>query len=217
MTKIAIVDDSLLLLQNLKEDLEAAQLEIVFIAANGVFCLENLSRLSEKSLPEVILMDISMPKLDGIMTTAQVRSLYPSVQVVMLTSSDEDHKILEAIKVGAKGYLLKEEPTDKIVKAIENVKAGGTELTPSVARKVFNFLQQTLVISDEQIQKKDRAIDLLTKREQEILLYLVDGLTYQHIADKIYVTLHTLKRHISNIYDKLEVSNKMQAINKIKS
>ncbi|TAH20262.1 MAG: DNA-binding response regulator [Cytophagales bacterium] len=218
MTKIAIVDDSLLLLQNIREDLEATtKFEIVFTAANGILCLESLARLSLESLPHVVLMDISMPKLDGIATTTHIRALYPSVQVIMLTSSDEDNKILEAIKAGAKGYLLKEEPVTKIVTAIENVRGGGTELTTSIARKVFNFLQQTLIISDQQTQKKEKAIDLLTKREQEILLYLVDGFTYQSIADTIGISLHTLKRHISNIYDKMEVSNRMQVINKIKS
>jgi len=211
MTRIAITDDNLFLLQNIREDLEAtSQFEVVFSATNGAMCLEYLLNLPSELFPQVILMDISMPKLDGIATTTQVKKIYPNIQIIMLTSTDEEDKILDAIKAGAKGYLLKEEPTAKIVAAIHDVLSGGTHLTPCIARKALDFLQLTL----NNNARNRKKIEELTLREQEILGYLAGGLRYNEIADTLSLSLNTLKRHISNIYEKLEVKNKTQAINK---
>ena len=175
--------------------------------------MEYLSYLAPQQLPEIILMDIFMPKLDGIATTLKIRSLYPSIQVIMLTAIEEDDKIFEAIKAGAKGYLLKDESTAKIVAAIEDVQAGGSQFTPSIARKALDFLEQYLV--NAKFANND--LTRLSPREYEVLKYMTGGLIYQEIADKIGISLHTLKRHIANIFFKLEVSNRTQAVNKLKA
>jgi DNA-binding NarL/FixJ family response regulator len=218
MTKIGITDDNLALLRSLRQDLEATQqFDIVFTANNGSACLKQLASLVAGSLPNVILMDISMPELNGISTTSQIRNLYPSIQVIMLTAIDEDDSIFEAIKAGAKAYLLKDEPTAKIVTAIQDVQGGGTQFTPSIARKALDFVHQTLLQADKKPLKVEEMLATLTTREQEVLNYLANGFTYQQMADKLDITIHTLKRHSSNIFLKLEVSNRTQAINKLKS
>ncbi len=218
MTKIGITDDNLALLQSLRQDLEATQqFDIVFTATNGLACLNQLAGLVAGQLPEVILMDISMPKLNGISTTLKIRNLYPSIQVIMLTAIDEDDSVFEAIKAGAKAYLLKEEPTAEIVAAIQDVQAGGTQFTPSIARKALDFVCQTLLQAAKKPVKVEDMLATLTTREQEVLNYLANGFTYQQMADKLAITINTLKRHSSNIFLKLEVSNRTQAINKLKS
>lgn len=218
MTKIGITDDNLALLQSLKQDLEATQqFDIVFTATNGLACLKQLAGLVAERLPEIILMDISMPQLNGISTTLEIRNLYPSIQVIMLTAIDEDDNIFEAIKAGAKAYLLKDEPTVKIIAAIRDVQAGGTQFTPSIARKALDFVYQTLLQAAKKPSKVEEMLATLTTREQEVLNYLASGFTYQQMADKLDITIHTLKRHSSNIFLKLEVSNRTQAVNKLKS
>jgi DNA-binding NarL/FixJ family response regulator len=220
--KIAIVDDDLFLLRSLKKDIEAnPNIEIVFTAGNGQVCLSYLSSFKSEALPDIILMDISMPKMDGIATTREIHLLYPIIQVIMLTVIDQDEKIFEAIKAGAKGYLLKTEKTENIIRAIEDVQKGGTQLTPMIARKMLYFLQKSPIEEmnkDEQkTSPKSKEIpEQLTPRESEILNLLSQGLSYQHIANKLFISLGTLKTHIYHIYEKLQVKNKMQAINKMK-
>ena len=180
-------------------------------SANLIFIMYLVRRLSKnKYVYDIDIIISSMPKLDGIATTAQVKKIYPNIQIIMLTSTDEEDKIFDAIKAGAKGYLLKEEPTAKIVAAIHDVLSGGTHLTPCIARKALDFLQLTL----NNNARNRKKIEELTLREQEILGYLAGGLRYHEIADKLSLSLNTLKRHISNLYKKLEVKNKTQAINK---
>ena len=218
MTRIAITDDNLPLLQSLRQDLEASQLfDIVFTAINGLDCLKLLAELASGRLPEIILMDISMPKLNGITTTAEIRNLYPNIQVIMLTAIGEDGSIFDAIKAGAKAYLLKDEPIAKIIAAIQDVQAGGTQFTPSIARKALDFLQQTLKEGAKKSAKVEEMLETLTLREQEVLNYLVGGMNYQQISEKLDITVHTLKRHSSNIFSKLEVRNRAQAIGKLKT
>lgn len=217
MTKIAITDDNLALLQSLRKDLAASQeFDIIFTANNGLVCLQHLAELRAELLPEVILMDISMPKLDGIATTSEIRNLYPTIQVIMLTATDEDDSIFEAIKAGAKAYLLKDERTAKIIATIQDVKAGGTQFTPSIARKALDFLHQSLLQTAKKPAKMEEILATLTTREQEVLQYLASGLSHKQIADKLDITIHTLKRHSSNIFSKLEVGNRTQAVNKLK-
>lgn len=220
--KIAIIDDNIALLENLQNDLEKEpSIAIVFTATHGVACLNYLASFKIEALPEIILMDISMPKMNGIEVTKQISSLYPPIQVIMLTNSDEDEQIFASIQAGAKGYLLKTEDATHIFDAIKEVKAGGTRITPSIARKIFTFVQNKPITQKEKKQEiksegEGISLSLLTMREYEILNLLSEGLGYQHIADKLFISVNTIKTHIYHIYEKLEVSNKMQAINKMK-
>ena len=218
MTKIAIVEDNRYLLDTLRTELgHFSEIEVVFASRNGVECLAEMESRKSEALPEVILMDISMPKMNGLETTARIKMLYPFVQVLMLTVLDNEDKIFEAIRAGAKGYLLKDEKNEAILKAIEEIKNGGTILTPSVARKALDFLQKNFLLANlSKTENTQATAHALTLRETEIMTLLSQGLSYQHIANETNISVNTLKKHIYNIYDKLEVHNKIQAINKFK-
>lgn len=218
MIRIAIVEDNRYLLDTLRTELgHFAEIEVVFASTNGVECLAEMDKRKSEALPEVILMDISMPKMDGIETTSRIRILYPFVQVLMLTVLDNEEKIFEAIQAGAKGYLLKEEKNKSIVAAIQEIKNGGTILTPSVARKALDFMQKNFLLANlNQAEIRQESAQTLTLKETEIMIFLSQGLSYQHIANETNISVNTLKKHIYNIYEKLEVHNKVQAINKFR-
>jgi DNA-binding NarL/FixJ family response regulator len=221
MIKIAIIDDNLSLLEDLQSELEKTDsIEVVFTAPNGVTCLNYLSSFKTEALPEVILMDISMPKMNGIETTEQISTLFPAIQVIMLTTSEEDEQIIASIQAGAKGYLLKTESSENIKTAIKEVRTGGTQITPSVARKIFSLMRGQKAIEEKSKEKEEKLekneANLLTAKELEILELLADGLSYKLIADKLFISINTIKTHIYHIYEKLGVTNKTQAINKIK-
>lgn len=158
------------------------------------------------NLPDVILMDIDMPKVNGIRGLRLIRQHYPRVRVLMQTIFEDDEKIFEAIKAGADGYILKKTPPAKLLEAIHEVYEGGAPMTPIVARQVLQLLNGKL-------GQKSKGFDLTT-REQEILGMLVKGLSYKMIAAQCNVSYATVNSHISHIYDKLHVSNAVEAVNK---
>jgi DNA-binding NarL/FixJ family response regulator len=209
MIRVAIVDDKqhnrVSLSERMKED---GTIEILFLAANGEDCITQLK--NGKVLPDAILMDIDMPILNGIETVNIAHEVYPEIKFLMLTVFDDDEKIFEAIKAGAVGYLLKDENTHTIIDSIKQVvENGAAPMSPRIARKALNLLMQ----SDLKF-KKD--VDLekikLTEREKDILKLIVDGLEYRAIAEKLFISPHTVRTHFSNIYEKLHVCNKAQVI-----
>ncbi|TAH28769.1 MAG: DNA-binding response regulator [Cytophagales bacterium] len=205
---IAIVDDDIALLDYLKQELEnIQQVKILFTAKNGLECLEALALLSAHEQPNILLMDISMPVLDGIQSTKQITEKYPNIQIVMLTIFEDDDKILACIKAGAKGYLLKTEKISFILQTLEDVSLGGSQMSPSIARKVFYWLQQ-----EKNIISITNEEDQLTSREKEILVLVKEGNKYKKISDLLFITEGTVKKHIRNIYKKLRVNNKIEAI-----
>ena len=129
------------------------------------------------------------------------------MQILMFTVFDDDDKIFEAIREGASGYLLKKSRPQEIIDAIRDLNQGGSPMSPSVARRVIQFFQAGPPLKEEDYQ--------LTTREKEILFALVDGLSYKKIADKYYLSVHTIRKHISNIYEKLHVHSKSQAVAKV--
>lgn len=203
---IAIVDDDIALLDYLKQELEnTQQVKILFTAKNGLECLEALALLSADEQPNILLMDISMPVLDGIQSTKQITEKYPNIQIVILTIFEDDDKILACIQAGAKGYLLKTEKIPFILQTLEEVSLGGSQMSPSIARKVFYWLQKnTISITNEE--------DQLSSREKEILILVKEGKKYKKISDLLFITEGTVKKHIRNIYKKLHVNNKIEAI-----
>ena len=144
--KIALVDDKPNILTSLSKELNNYRnVEIVFTATNGADYLEQLSILSEDKYPQVVLMDIDMPVMNGIEAVRNSSNLYPSIQYIMLTVFDDDDKLFEALKAGANGYLLKEEITDAIIRAVEEViEKNGAPMTPRIARKTLNMLLNLL-------------------------------------------------------------------------
>jgi DNA-binding NarL/FixJ family response regulator len=212
-TPIAIVDDKRLLRTTLQEQLQYNQpIEVLFTAENGIDFLKQMEKCSKNSYPLVVLMDIEMPEMDGIETVLISKEIYPDIQFLMLTAFSEDEKIFEAVKAGASGYLLKDEKISKIVSSIfELLNDGSVPMSPIVAKKTLEMLK----ISEKPtstLEKSNDIIDFLSTREMEILQEIVLGLNYKEIAEKLFISPHTVRKHIANIYEKLHVSNKTAAI-----
>ncbi len=165
-----------------------------------------LDRLEEDHNVDVILMDINMPELDGISATEKVKQLYPQLKVIMSTVFDEEDYILKAIMAGANGYLLKDEKPGKIHASIAEVLEGGALMSAAIAAKALGLIRYGS-------QKTESPIDYgLTNRETQILEQLAAGRNYQEIAENLFISPSTVRKHIENIYQKLQVHNKVEAV-----
>ena len=213
-TPIAIVDDKRLLRNSLQEQLQYNQpIEVLFTAENGIDFLKEMEERPKNSHPLVVLMDIEMPEMDGLETVLISKEIYPDIQFLMLTAFSEDEKIFEAVKAGASGYLLKDEKISKIVSSIfELLNDGAVPMSPIVAKKTLEMLRISEKPTSTISEKDQETIDYLSTREMEILQEIVLGLNYKEIAEKLFISPHTVRKHIANIYDKLHVSNKTAAI-----
>ena len=214
---IAIVDDKRLLRNTLSEQIQYNQpIEVLFMAEHGIDFLQQMEKRPKNSHPLVVLMDIEMPELDGLETVLISKEIYPDIQFLMLTAFSEDEKIFDAVKAGASGYLLKDEKISKIVSSItELLDNGSVPMSPIVAQKTLEMLKnadKSLANNYTNKDKSDEMFDFLSNREIEILHGIVDGLNYKEIAEKLFISPHTVRKHIANIYDKLHVTNKTAAI-----
>lgn len=205
--KIAIVDDSFQIITSIAEELTATkQVEIVIKARNGQDFLLQMKQLSAHLYPQVVLMDIDMPVMNGIETVRTCSVLYSSVKYIMLTVFDDEDKIFEAIKAGAGGYMLKEEQPSAILKAIQEVlDQQGAPMSPRIARKTLDLLTSNQ-------QKHSPTATNLSDREMEILKGLVDGLDFRQIAEQLFISPFTVRNHITKVYEKLHVSSKTDAV-----
>ena len=213
MTYIAIVDDKKSLRTALQDRLNAFDnYEVLFTAENGKDFLEKMVEARKSISPDVVLMDIDMPIMNGIEAVAHGKDRYPNSKYLMLTIFDEDEKIFSAIKAGADGYLLKDEPIEKIKEAIVNLlNEEGAPMSPSIARRALNLLMNAKV----DIKQTPSANELdynLTEREKEILLKLIDGLEYKEIAQDTNISPNTIRNHVTKIYKKLHVTSRAQAM-----
>lgn len=215
MIKIAIAEDNKIIARTLKEKLNqfADESEIKFIAKNGFELLEKLK--SEKNI-DVILMDIEMPEMDGIRATFEVKNLYPQIKILILTVFDDDDKIFQAIQNGASGYLLKEESPETIFNAIRVVMEGGATMSPSIASKILNLMRKSELKSDGETQPQNVPFETfdLSQREIEVLEKVKQGKDHKKIADELFISPSTVRKHLENIYLKLQVHNKMEAVQK---
>ncbi|HVM89481.1 MAG TPA: response regulator transcription factor [Puia sp.] len=188
------------------------EIEVVLTATNGKDFLQQMKALDFDKRPSVILMDIEMPEMDGIITVQSAKILYPELHFLMLTVFDDDDKIFEAIKGGADGYLLKNEKVSMIIDCIMQLnESGSAAMSPRIARKTMDLLMQASIPKIEK-EDKERFGYALSDRELEILKLTVDGYGYKQIAKKLFLSSHTVKKHIANIYHKLHVTSKAQAI-----
>lgn len=208
--KIAIAEDNSFLAKVVIEKLSFFNdLKYKFRGINGI---ELIQKLDRDHNVDVILMDIQMPEMDGIETTEIVKKRYPHIKIIMITVFDDDENIFNAIKAGANGYLLKEVDAENLHKCILEVINGGAPMTPSIALKTLNLLRNPI------LAENDEAIDeiKLSTRETGILEHLSIGLNYNEIADNLIISPSTVRKHIENIYKKLQVHNKVEAVLKAK-
>lgn len=208
--KTAIVDDNTFLITAVKEKLSFfGDIDIKITAVNGA---DVLVHLQESHNIDVILMDIEMPVLNGIEATELIKQKYPHIKIIMLTVFDNDEHIFNAIKAGADGYLLKEVNPKDLYNGIKETLNGGAAMTPSIALKTLKLLRNPIQIKNE----KDKEEITLTVRETEVLEQLSKGLSYNAIADNLILSTGTIRKHIEHIYKKLQVHNKLEAVQKAK-
>lgn len=211
-TRIAITDDKQINRTTVKEKVSSfKEIELVLEAKNGHDFLEQLKHLPSGKRPQVVLMDLEMPVMDGIETIRNATAAYPDIKFIVLTVFEDDEKIFEAIKAGAGGYLLKDDSAVNIIDAITNVvEYNGIPMSPSIARKTMELLRNspTLVAAD-----KTETESILTEREMEILKEMVTGKNYKAIGEKLFISPLTVRKHTANIYEKLHVNSRAQIIN----
>ncbi|MEQ1733612.1 MAG: response regulator transcription factor [Bacteroidia bacterium] len=211
MITIAIVDDNPHVANDIKKILSLnAQFTILFTAYNGIELLDKLQIAEE--LPQLIIMDIQMPKLNGIETVRLVKQNYPSIKILMHTISEDDNDIIEAIKLGANGYLLKNEKPLQFIENVLDTLNGGVPIHPSMAHKLINYF----TTAAHSKPTASNALPNLSDREIDVLNLIAQGFSYKIVADKLSINVKTVGKHLENIYVKLQVHNKTEAINKFK-
>jgi DNA-binding NarL/FixJ family response regulator len=204
MIKVGIVEDN----NTLRNSLVT-----LFNHTEDITCVASLGNLLhviaelEKYKPDVILLDIGLPNISGIEGVKMIKTHFPEILILMFTVFEDDDKIFDAIRFGASGYLLKKTSPEEIIEAIRDLYNGGAPMSASIARKVIKSFHIQPAASIQEYK--------LTSREKEILHSLVEGLSYKKIADKYFVSISTVRTHICNIYNKLHVNSKAEAVAKI--
>lgn len=211
MIKLAITDDNSFLIHATNEKLSLFDdFLLKFTAINGEDLIEKLEKNHNIDL---ILMDIEMPKMNGIEATEIIKQRYPQIKIIMLTVFDNDENIFNAIKAGADGYLLKEVNPRDLQQGIIETMNGGATMTPSIAMKTLKLFRNPIDF-DTLIPKEEIN---LTTREIEVLDQLSKGLKYKSIAENLFLSEGTIRKHVENIYNKLKVHNRLEAIQKAKN
>jgi DNA-binding NarL/FixJ family response regulator len=201
MIKVSLVEDD----PGTREKLQA-----VLANAPSLRCLhaygsgEEALQKIPTAVPDVVLMDINLPGMNGIECVGQLKAKVPKLQILMLTTYEDSKLIFDSLRVGASGYLLKNMPPAEVVQAVEQVSVGGSPMSMAIARKVVNYFQQ--------IKQAPAELDLLSKREQEILALLAKGYLYKEIADQLGITPGTVRVHLHTVYEKLHVSSRTEAV-----
>ena len=208
MIKIAIAEDNIFSLKAVEEKLSAFDdIVIVHTAQNGSELLELLTKDIDINL---ILMDVEMPVMNGIEAAEKVDQLYPHIKIVMITIYDDDDYIFNAIKAGADSYILKETKAEKIYETINDTLNGGSVMSPSIALKTLQILKNASFIKSKKATEKI----VLSERETEILEQLSKGFSNKIIAGNLIISPFTVKRHIENIYQKLQAHNRIELLEK---
>ena len=204
--KVIIADDHALFRRGLEMVLEKEpDIEVVGEAHDGEQAVERAQAL----MPDVMLMDVRMPRGSGIEATAKIKELMPHVKILMLTHSDEEADLYESIKAGASGYLLKEVSTEEVADAVRSVWQGHSRISPAMASKLLNEFQTLTKKADE---RQPLAPPRLTERELQVLRLVAKGLGNRDIAGQLYISENTVKNHIRNILEKLQLHSRMEAV-----
>ncbi|MFY7910903.1 MAG: response regulator [Emticicia sp.] len=199
--KVALYEDNATLRTSLTHLLQSSE-EFDFLGAydSPINILEN----SKIATPDVILMDVDMPLMNGIDATKLLKERYPQVNILILTVFEDRDKLFSALQAGASGYLLKKSKIIEIIEAIHEIYNGGSPMTPAIARKVLEFFNQPKAVQNKE--------NNLSERELDILKCLVNGDSYKMIASNCYISMGTVRSHINNIYKKLHVNSKSEAV-----
>ncbi len=209
MIKIAVAEDNAFLARSIQDKLALFpdDLKFKFHGFNGK---EIIEKLSENPAIDVVLMDIQMPQMDGIEATQLIRDKFPQIKIIMLTVLDDEETIFKAILAGANGYLLKDENPKIIHESIVSIMEGGAPMSAGIALKTLKLLRNPIQPNQEisSIEKPE-----LSSREIEVLTQLSKGFEYKQIAENLYISPATVRKHIENIYTKLQVHNKIEAVN----
>lgn len=209
MIRIALAEDNAFLAKSIQEKIALfpEELKFKFHAFNGQLML---NALEYDANVDVILMDIQMPEMDGIRATEAIAGRYPQCRVIMLTVLDDEEHIFQAIRAGANGYLLKDEAPDRLLAGIKEIMDGGAPMSPGIALKALKLMRNPLTA--EQTPQGEEAN--LSGRELDVLTHLSKGFDYKQIAENLFISPATVRKHIENIYQKLQVHNKMEAVTK---
>jgi NarL family two-component system response regulator LiaR len=207
--RVLIADDHAMVRQGLRtflelQDTSALHITVVGEAQNGVQAVH----LAEETQPDIVLLDLVMPQMDGIQAISKILACSPDSRIIILTSFGEEDKVLPAIRAGAQGYLLKDIPPDELIRAIREAYLGNVQLHPDIARKLMSALAAQEVTIN---RFADNPHSDLTEREQEVLYLIADGLSNRQIADKMFISEKTVKTHVSNILSKLHLEDRTQA------
>jgi DNA-binding NarL/FixJ family response regulator len=178
-----------------------------FICAGAFANCDDLIPNILNTKPDVILMDIEMPGINGIEAVSMVKDKFPQIKILMATIFEEDNKIFQSICNGAEGYILKTTAPSQILNSIKEIYEGGAPMSPAIALKVMRMFKENLS------SKTNNTFDL-TGREKEVLKFLVEGMSYKMIADVCFISIETVRAHIKNIYEKLQVHSKGEAVAK---
>lgn len=209
--QIGIIDDNHKIAQQLQQKLSLIDdVEILFSEDRGMKGINWLNNNVQK--PNIILMDIEMPDMDGIETTFRIKQIFPGIQIIMLTVFESEENIFNAIKAGATGYLLKEEKLDTILHSFEEVLSGGAPMSPIIAQKTIQMLSKSYK-PEKVVIYTNNSEEQLSKRELEILQLLAIGLRNFEVAEKLFISNATVKKHIENIYNKLQIHSRAELVN----
>jgi two-component system, NarL family, response regulator DegU len=199
--RLLLADDHRMLREGLRRTLEEEGLEVVGEAADG----EEALRLAAKLRPDVVLMDVTMPVLDGVEATRQLHEHLPEIPVVILTMHADREVLARAIRAGASGYLVKDCSTDEVVRTVRLAASGETALSPELAASMLAEAQRADTPAEE-------LEPIISKREEEVLQLVADGLSTSEVAGQLYISIKTVKNHLASIYEKLDSRDRTQAV-----
>ena len=207
--RVLVVEDQAKILKAQLKLLETFdEIEIVGSAMSGESALEEV----ERTTPEVVLCDLGLPQMSGIDVTREVKKKHPEVEILIFTIFDEEEKVIEAVSAGAAGYLLKGAPVEKIVEAIKDVKAGGSVIQPNLARALLRLVQESQNSPRYGSLPPGEVVSVLTDRELEILQIIAKGLSNNEAAKVLGLSKATIRTHLEHIYEKLDVTNRVEAV-----
>ncbi|MFZ1370732.1 MAG: response regulator transcription factor [Ferruginibacter sp.] len=213
--KVAIIDDKASNRNILKDKLlRQGHFIITLVAEDGEDFLQKMKALPAENIPDVALMDLEMPNMDGVDAIAAGSAMFPSVKFVVLSIFDDEDKIFKAIKAGAFGYLLKDESAENITDVLWQMhESGAGPISPGIAHKILQLVQNNVVTLQQKSEETgSKTFFDLTSREREILQLLVEGLSYKEIGSHLDISANTAKKHVINIYNKLHVNSRAQAL-----